>query len=197
MKNFKSFLNKIINETNNNQDTLPTNSKEIINFVEQNSYLVYYGLEDDQLLFNTRENGSVGNEKASDLDIKEAKRVAHAILKKYNNVTVDFEVVDEWVHLTVKEKIEKIDEFIYIFKKDMNNKGFSQGFYSMKELIEKFGTWINVNWEEIIKKVDAIDKFPKNEFTGWHNSYPLLIKSVDEKDNEWNYNFYIIKSKKD
>jgi hypothetical protein len=182
---------------NENQNTFPKKHKEIIDFVEANSYFTYYGPEEEQLLFNTRKNGSVGEEEASQIDIQEGRNLARKLLKEFQNIQVQLEIVDEWVHVTVKEKVEKVDEYKYIFKKDMNGAGFSEGFETMDLLIKRFRNWIDVDWDDIKTKVESINTFPEDTFYGWHRSRSLLIKKAGEEGNKFGYNFYIIKSKKD
>jgi hypothetical protein len=84
----------------------------------------------------------------------------------------------------------------YIFKKDYKGSGFSRGFSYFNDLLNDFGNWINVDWNEIKNKLDKINDYPEDTFTGWRNSYPLRISSAGDEGNKWGYNFFIIKSKR-
>ena len=187
VKNFKQFVNE--NVTNNKND--------IVHFIVSNSYFDYEGDEDGVLQFSTRKNGSVSNEIASDLDIKEGKNIISKLLKIYSDIDVKIEVVDEWVLIFISDIKEKEDVFRYIFIKDMNGAGFSESFRTMDELIDKYGSWVDVDWSEVKKTIENINTFNDDTFTGWHNSNKILIKKAGEKGNNWGYNFYIKKSKKD
>jgi hypothetical protein len=85
----------------------------------------------------------------------------------------------------------------YIFKKDYKGSGFSKGFSYFNDLLNEYGDWIDVDWDEIKNKLDKIDYYPEDTFLGWHNSRPLRISSIGDKGNDWGYNFFVIKSKKD
>lgn len=193
MKNFNSFLTEI-SQYSSGLDTETYN--KIIDYMNNNSYFDLYD-EDDKisLLYTTRENGDVGSETYGDEDITEANRIKKILLNDYNNIQISIEGVDEWVHISISEIPE--DVYNYTFKKDINGLGFSQTFKDMDSLIDKFYTWVVVDWNEIKEKIEKIDNFPNNMFTGWHDSNRVLIKSVDDEDNDWGYNFYIIKKKKD
>ena len=169
----------------------------IIDFVSKNSYFEFDDYENGVLQFSTRENGSVSEELPGKKDIEEAKKLKKDVCSHFPSVDAQVETFDEWVFLSVKSSEKPESQFRYIFKKDMNGAGFSQSFDTMNMLIERYGDWIEVDWEEIKQKVDKINDFPKDTFVGWMNSYPLLIKRAGETGNTWGYNFYIIKSKKD
>ena len=85
----------------------------------------------------------------------------------------------------------------YIFNKDNQGRGFSAEFSYFNDLLNKYGNWIDVDWDEIKNKLDKIDYYPEDTFSGWRNSRPLRISSIGDKGNTWGYNFFIIKSKKD
>lgn len=98
-----------------------------------------------------------------------------------------------------KEEYENREssDVMYIFKKDYNGSGFSRGFSYFNDLLNSFGNWIEVDWDEIKNKLDKINDYPEDTFTGWHNSRPIRISSAGDEGNRWGYNFFIIKSKKD
>lgn len=59
--------------------------------------------ENNTLEFRTRENGSVGDETPGEADIIEARGTKILLKDKYKDaVKVNWETVDEWVHLTVE-----------------------------------------------------------------------------------------------
>ncbi len=189
--------NKKIKQKGLFEDMDPDMEKSIIKYVDENSYFDLYGAEDGEILFNTRENGSVGDEEPGYEDIKHARDLKKKLHNTFDRLKVKIETVDEWVHLRVYPKVPKVDQFEYTFKKwHEDGSGFSSSFDSLEELIKKYGDWVNVDWDEIKSKVDKINHFPNDSFTGWYESYPLLIKSKKDEDNDWGYNFSIIKSKK-
>jgi hypothetical protein len=169
---------------------------DIIKYVKDNSYFDYEGEENGILQFSTRKNGSVLNETASNIDILEGKKLKIKILENFNKIDVKLEAVDEYVLIFISEIKEKLDEFRYIFIKDYNGQGFSEGYKTMDELIKKRGDWIDVDWELIKNKIDSINNFTDNKFTGWYGSNRMLIKGAGEEGNDWGYNFYIQKDKK-
>jgi hypothetical protein len=88
----------------------------------------------------------------------------------------------------------------YIFAKHdkaygvLGGAGFSESFDSFDEMITKYGNWVDVDWDEIKKKLDTINNFPAETFTQYKHSYPLRISSIGDEGNKWGYNFSIIKS---
>ena len=80
--------------------------KKILKFVESTkTYMEVYDEDDtEEILLTTRDNGNVGDETAGDADIKEAGRVQKLIKKKFPDLIVDIEEVDEWVHLNIREE---------------------------------------------------------------------------------------------
>lgn len=172
------------------------NKKEIIDFVKNNSYFDYEGEEDGTLNFSTRKNGSVSSETASVKDFTEGKSIKSKIEAKFKDLDIRIDVVDEWVLVFVSEKKIIKDEYIYTFKKDLKGSGFSSSFKSMEELIDKYGSWIDVNWGNIKKEANKITDYPNDTFSGWMESKPILLKKAGEEGNRWGYNFYLIKSKK-
>lgn len=189
MKNYMKYLKKF-------NEKIEIYKNDIIKYVEENSYFDYEGEEDGVLHFSTRKNGSVSSETASNKDVLEGRKIKQQILRLFKNVEVKLEIVDEWVLLFISDIKEVVDEFYYTFIKDINGAGFSQSFKTMDELIDKYGHWIEVDWESIKKRIESINSFPNDKFTGWFASDKILIKRVGESGNTWGYNFYIQKSKK-
>jgi len=174
---------------------------QIIKLVEANTFFSYdddNGDNDDydELLFRTRENGCVGTETASDIDIQSGYALKKILLSQFHDIDVSIEVVDEWVHINVIPKVVKVDEFRYIFKKDINGQGFSSSFPTLDDLIKEYGHWVEVDWKQIETKLSEINDYPNPTFVGWNNANQLLIKKAGEIGNKWGYNFFIIKSKK-
>jgi len=73
-------------------------------------------------------------------------------------------------------------------------RGFAEGFNSFDEMITKYGDWVDVDWDEVKNKLDSINEYPEDTFSGTMNSRPLRIKSIGDEGNTWGYNFSIIKS---
>lgn len=80
--------------------------KKILKFVESTkTYMEVYDEDDtEEILLTTRDNGNVGDETPGDADIKEASRVQKLIKKKFPDLIVDIEEVDEWVHLNIRDE---------------------------------------------------------------------------------------------
>ena len=80
--------------------------KKILKFVESTkTYMEVYDEDDtEEVLLTTRDNGNVGDETPGDADIKEAGRVQKLIKKKFPDLIVDIEEVDEWVHLNIRDE---------------------------------------------------------------------------------------------
>jgi hypothetical protein len=72
--------------------------------------------------------------------------------------------------------------------------GFAEGFKSFDEMITKYGNWVDVDWDEVKKKLDNIDYYPISTYSNTMNSLPLRIKSIGDEGNRAGYNFSIIKS---
>jgi hypothetical protein len=72
--------------------------------------------------------------------------------------------------------------------------GFADGFNSFDEMITKYGHWVDVDWDEVKKKLDNITEYPEETFSGTMNSRPLRISSIGDEGNRMGYNFSIIKS---
>ena len=71
--------------------------------------------------------------------------------------------------------------------------GFADGFNSFNEMITKYGSWVNVDWDEVKQKLDNINEYPVSTFSDTMNSRPLRISSVGDEGNRSGYNFSIIK----
>lgn len=55
----------------------------------------------DYVNFSTRENGNVGDEIHSEIDLADATKLGDELSEKFG-VNPDIETVDEWVHLNIE-----------------------------------------------------------------------------------------------
>ena len=170
--------------------------KKILKFI--GSTKTYMGVYDEdnteEIMLQTRENGDVGYEEAGDADIKEAGRVQKLIKKKFPELRVEIEEVDEWVHLNIWPP--KVASYKYRYQKadPKTGSGFSEDFNSFDEMLKKRETFVEgVNWKDVKKKLDKITDYPKNLFTGWHISNKIVISKAGDKGNNWGYDFYVYK----
>tara|TARA_R110000851_G_scaffold97156_2_gene210683 strand:+ start:15679 stop:15957 length:279 start_codon:yes stop_codon:yes gene_type:complete len=75
---------------------------EIRKYVENSdSNLVEHDSDYDYINFSTRENGDVGSETHSEIDLADATKLGDEISAKFG-VNPDIETVDEWVHLNIE-----------------------------------------------------------------------------------------------
>jgi hypothetical protein len=87
----------------------------------------------------------------------------------------------------------------YIFVKhdkpyyDRSWRGFADGFDSFDEMITKYGSYVDVDWDEIKRKLDTTNDYPVETFNNTRNSYPLRISNIGDEGNNWGYHFSIIK----
>jgi hypothetical protein len=70
-------------------------------------------------------------------------------------------------------------------------RGFTESFDYYDDLVNKFGTWIDVDWDKIKDKLDNMDDYRKEG--EWFYGRPLRIKNIGDEGNRWGYNFSIIK----
>ena len=97
---------------------------------------------------------------------------------------------------------EKDDGTKYIFAKHntgyydlgLRGQGFSDTFYSFDDLLTKYGHWVDVDWDEVKRKLDNINEYPEKTWKG-EESRPLRILSIGDEGNKWGYNFSIVKVK--
>jgi hypothetical protein len=75
------------------------------------------------------------------------------------------------------------DGYKYVFKKDIDGRGFSESFDSFEGLVKKYGTWVDVDWTKVQQDINKI------------KSGSLLLKKAGEEGNNFGYNFYVIKVK--
>jgi hypothetical protein len=175
------------------------NHSDIVKLIESSdTYMTLYDEDEkDLIMYSTRENGNVGEELASDKDIDEAIRLKRIVESKFNNVVVEVEEVDEWVHLNIRP-IQKAT-YRYKFHKhstpSVTSSGFTETYDTMNEMIEKRGSFVDgVNWEKVKKELENIIEYPNNKFTGWYDSEPILISKPSDNGNDWGYFFSVSKS---
>lgn len=189
IKLFEQFLNKSFDK--------PLH-KKILKFIESTkTYMeVYDENNTEEILLQTRENGDVGYEEAGSGDVAEAERVQKLINKKFPDLRVEIEEVDEWVHLNIWPP--KVHEYRYRYQKadPKTGAGFSEDFNTFDEMLKKRKTFVEgVNWKDVKKKLDKITDYPKNLFTGWYVSDKIVISKAGDKGNDWGYDFYVYKLK--
>ena len=170
--------------------------KKLLKFIESTkTYMDIYDEGDaEQIMLQTRENGDVGYEEAGSEDVAEAERVQKLIKKKFPDLRVEIEEVDEWVHLNIWPP--KVHEYRYRYQKadPKTGSGFSETFNTFDEMLKKRKTFVGgVNWKDVKKKLDKITDYPNNLFTGWHSSNKIVISKAGDKGNDWGYDFYVYK----
>tara|TARA_R110000744_G_scaffold347849_4_gene453398 strand:- start:123 stop:710 length:588 start_codon:yes stop_codon:yes gene_type:complete len=170
--------------------------KKLLKFIESTkTYMDIYDEDDaEQIMLQTRENGDVGYEEAGSEDVAEAERVQKLIKKKFPDLRVEIEEVDEWVHLNIWPP--KVHEYRYRYQKadPKTGSGFSETFNTFDEMLKKRKTFVDgVNWKDVKKKLDKITDYPNNLFTGWHSSDRIVISKAGDKGNDWGYDFYVYK----
>jgi len=170
--------------------------KKLLKFIESTkTYMDIYDEGDaEQIMLQTRENGDVGYEEAGSEDVAEAERVQKLINKKFPDLRVEIEEVDEWVHLNIWPP--KVHEYRYRYQKadPKTGSGFSETFNTFDEMLKKRKTFVDgVNWKDVKKKLDKITDYPNNLFTGWHSSDRIVISKAGDKGNDWGYDFYVYK----
>tara|TARA_B110000858_G_scaffold194754_1_gene249767 strand:- start:312 stop:899 length:588 start_codon:yes stop_codon:yes gene_type:complete len=187
VKLFEEFINEGFNK--------PLH-KKILKFIESTkTYMEVYDEDNvEEILLQTREDGSVGDETPGNEDIKEAGRVQKLIKKKFPDLRVEIEEVDEWVHLNIWPPT--VSKYRYRYQKSDPNSGsgFSEDFDTFDDMLKKRKTFVEgVNWKDVKKKLDKITEYPKNLFTGWHISNKIVISNAGDKGNDWGYDFYVYK----
>lgn len=78
--------------------------KEIIQFVEKNSFQSLDGDENEEgmLEFTTRAHGNVGDEQHSEIDVRDAHLIGRKVVGTFDGVDrYEVETCDEWVDLTI------------------------------------------------------------------------------------------------
>ena len=174
-----------------------TDIKNIENHILKTSWFEVYGEDGDTYMFQTRENGCVGSESASHIDVNEAKRLIKELKELYPKHVFNMEICDEWVSIYVKDYVEPNPQYKYEFIKDCDGIGFSEEFNSMDALIKRFGSWIDIDWKSAKEKIESVNSFPNNSYCGYHTSNRQTLIKRCVKGNTWGYDFFLAKSKKD
>ena len=173
--------------------------------VKDNSYFDFsqYDKEHDSLLFNTRENGDVGEEQASDIDVEEGRRLAKLLRVEFPDLKVSMEVVDEWVHvnvsgfrgqlyscfITIAHEKHYQDGDVYIdynikfaISDDEDTPGHKR-YKGINDYMERcgrvFGETFDMTFDELVEKLDAITEYPHN-----HERKPDPFSYEDYQDSE-------------
>ena len=90
---------------------------------------------------------------------------------------------------------EEDEGILYLFQKHhKDGSGFTDSFYGFDDLLTKYGSWLEVDWDEIKRKLDDINEYPEKKWNG-DFSRPLRISSAGDPGNDWGYNFSITKQK--
>ena len=129
MKHVKLFEQFLINEN--------ASYKKLVSFIKSiKTYMdIYDGYHGEEIMLQTRENGDVGYEEAGSEDVAEAERIQKLIKKKFPNLRVEIEEVDEWVHLNIWPP--KVHEYRYRYQKadPKTGSGFSEDFNTFDEML--------------------------------------------------------------
>ena len=90
---------------------------------------------------------------------------------------------------------EEDEGILYLFQKHhKDGSGFTDSFYGFDDLLTKYGSWLEVDWDEIKRKLDDINDYPEKKWNGSF-SRPLRISTAGDPGNDWGYNFSITKQK--
>ena len=128
-------------------------------------------------------------------DEEEYNRLSDSLRKVLNNLYGQ-ELTEYFKKRKEEYKNREPSDVKYIFKKDRKGSGFSAGFSYFYDLLNTYGSWLDIDWGEVKNKLDKINDYPVETFSEWKNSYPLRISSAGDDGNTWGYDFFIIKSKK-
>ena len=173
-----------VNEARSDFD--PATHKKVLKAIASAKTYMEIEEEDDmrEILIATRENGNVYNESPGEKDIKEAQRVQKILMNKFPGIETQIETVDEWVHLSItaprvanyKYKLEVYDENE---SNEIRRRMGGDGFNTFEELINgaerRYLKGAKVDWKSVEKEVKAIDTYPHDKFTGWHQSAGIKI----------------------
>ncbi|MCA6372194.1 MAG: hypothetical protein IM631_12515 [Cytophagales bacterium] len=166
---------------------------DISAFVTKKSCFDYEGCDNGEMNFAARSNGDSDSHPTRLVNL--GYSVKAMLDATFRNIEVDVEAVDEWAIMLVRRRKVKVELINYTFKKDLKGAGFSETFSSMESLIEKYGSWIDIDWELVMTKVEAINIYPNNTYSKGIQSDPIPLVMAGEKGNNWGYNFFVIKTK--
>lgn len=149
------------------------NLKEIIS----DSWFQLDDHSESHCLFATRKNGCTYNERASAKDITEAEKLKVKILSQIDDVEVDVDVVDEWVHLNVSMKKEKVYTYKYwlsIFVPEKNNwMRWGCAYDSIEEVMEDVSN-------DLKEKLDSMEFNREGQYGYEATDYLLVCKREEE-----------------
>lgn len=182
VKLFEQFINEAQGQFDNAMH------KKVLKAIA--SAKTYMEVEEDdnmrEILIVTRENGSIYDESPGQADIKEAQRVQKILMKQFPGLETQIETVDEWVHLSVKAPtVANFQYKIEVYNENETNeirrRLGGQGFHTFEEMAtaldRRYLKGAKVDWKSVEKEVEAIDTYPNNLFTGWHQSDGIKIAS--------------------
>jgi len=193
-----------INEWKKINESRSSDFQQIIDFME--NYIgttLYYNdgnSDDNEIMFTTREHS--GDETPGQEDIDDAYKVAKEIKLKWPIYDVNVDIVDEWVHVRVKEKY--IDPVYYIFIKhseeigSRQSMGFEETYKNVNEFKERMIQFLRISKKranEIIAKLDTMDI---NEDIPNYYKKGAVVNIIKKGDvgNNFNYNFSAVKTNK-
>lgn len=167
-------------------------------------------------LVNLKKQISFNPRMSVDYNVKNTiRKIAGEIYPTHNTFSTDQEYESSWdllIDFLEKKYSDELTEyftkrkeeyeitppkpFTYTFvKHDKNNAGFSQSFPNLESLVYQMGDYLPIlDWYEVKDKLDKIDYFPNNTFTGNYSSNRMLISPAGDDGNDWGYSFSIIKS---
>jgi hypothetical protein len=118
----------------------------------------------------------------------------------YDNYTEELTQYFEKRQRDSEDEEKNAPEVMYSFVKHdkpyYTNKwaGFSESFKSFNDMITKYGNWVNVDWDEVKKKLDDINEYPPSIYQDRQYSRPLALSKIGDEGNKTGYNFSVIKS---
>ena len=170
-------------------ESLESIKKQIIDFVEKNSWFELDDDSDDFMLFATRENGNVGSESPGSKDIAEAKRLKQEIEKKFKGlVKIELEAVDEWVHINIdiKESNSSPESSKTVSNKEIDYKKVLADKLSVsEEKAEKIISFFRYSKEYYEKYKNTDPKKYNNSFRVYADNY-IKYKDSSKINHEFN-----------
>lgn len=80
-------------------------NKEIIKYVEDNSWFECDVDEEDYLSFTTRRHGNNYREEYGEEDLEEAYRIIKQVKHQFKNLDISVDTCDEWVNIEITNNI--------------------------------------------------------------------------------------------
>jgi hypothetical protein len=121
-------------------------------------------------------------------------------LQNYLSKTYKDELTKYYEKRQIDADKEKDDNITYVFKKhdkgyyDLTSSGFAESFSSFDKLLTKYGSWLDIDWDEVKQKLDNMNDYSDKNWNG-NFTRPLRISTAKEPGNNWGYNFSIVKKK--